>query len=85
MNVTSQTMHQTLIDIYFDLIEPLVPAFIKSAEYEPWIFSLMGSALIGLAGILPLIIIPVDTAVKGSKSKDNVRKYYTAIFHVHSP
>lgn len=76
MNVTSQTMHQTLIDIYFDLIEPLVPAFIKSADYEPWIFSIMGSALIGLAGILPLIIIPVDTAQnnKDPKSKENDRE-----------
>lgn len=67
MNVTSQTMDQTLIRLYFDLIEPLVPAFIKSAEYEPWVFSLMGSALIGLAGILPLIIIPVDTATNNKK------------------
>lgn len=76
MNVTGQTMDQTLIKIYFDVIEPLVPSFIKSAEYEPWIFSLLGSALIGLAGILPLVIIPVNTAV-GNKDglPDSDRKY----------
>lgn len=78
MNVTNLTMDQTLIKLYYDVIEPLVPAFIKSADYEPWVFSLMGSALIGLAGILPLIIIPDSTVAnknKDPKSKENDRKY----------
>jgi len=36
-------------------------------EYVPWVFSLLGSALIGLSGILPLIIIPSN---EGGDSKD---------------
>lgn len=41
----------TLIDLY-------LPDYIRSFHYVPWIFSLLGSALIGLSGILPLVIIP---------------------------
>lgn len=29
-------------------------------EYQPWFFSLLGSAMVGLSGILPLYIIPID-------------------------
>ncbi len=39
-------------------------------DYEPWIMSVMGSVLVGLSGILPLLIIPVDdtaTLKNGSK------------------
>ncbi|KAG8036357.1 hypothetical protein G9C98_003679 [Cotesia typhae] len=29
-------------------------------EYQPWIFSLLGSAMVGLSGVFPLFIIPID-------------------------
>lgn len=40
------------------LLELYIPEYIRTIEYVPWVFSLLGSALIGLSGILPLIIIP---------------------------
>jgi hypothetical protein len=46
------------IDALTAVLDLYVPEYIRSIEYVPWVFSLLGSALIGLSGILPLIIIP---------------------------
>uniref|UniRef100_A0A336LUY9 CSON005014 protein n=1 Tax=Culicoides sonorensis TaxID=179676 RepID=A0A336LUY9_CULSO len=74
MNQTPQTetMDQTIGYIYREMIEPFVPEFITNIGYVPWMFSLMGSALVGLAGILPLLVIPVDQTgnVKENEIKD---------------
>ncbi|XP_076246016.1 zinc transporter Zip99C isoform X2 [Calliopsis andreniformis] len=29
-------------------------------EYTPWLFSLLGSTMIGLTGIFPLLVVPID-------------------------
>lgn len=50
MNSSMDTI-ATLIDLY-------IPDYVRTFHYVPWVFSLFGSALIGLSGILPLIIIP---------------------------
>lgn len=34
----------------------LLPTF----EYHPWLFSVLGSTLIGLSGVLPLFVIPIE-------------------------
>ncbi|KAF7990879.1 hypothetical protein HCN44_000684 [Aphidius gifuensis] len=34
--------------------------FINYFEYQPWIFSMLGSAIVGLSGVFPLLIIPID-------------------------
>ena len=31
-------------------------------EYQPWLFSLLGSAMVGLSGVFPLLVIPIDEA-----------------------
>ncbi|XP_011505595.1 PREDICTED: zinc transporter ZIP13 isoform X2 [Ceratosolen solmsi marchali] len=31
-------------------------------EYRPWLFSLLGSAMVGLSGVFPLLVIPIDEA-----------------------
>lgn len=31
-------------------------------EYQPWFFSLLGSAMVGLSGVFPLLVIPIDEA-----------------------
>lgn len=50
MNESMDTL-TVLLDLY-------VPEYLRQIHYVPWIFSLIGSALIGLSGILPLLIIP---------------------------
>lgn len=32
-------------------------------EYHPWVLSAIGSVVVGLSGILPLLVIPVETGV----------------------
>lgn len=75
MNQTPQTetMDETIGYIYREMIEPFVPEFVTSIGYVPWMFSLIGSALVGLAGILPLLVIPVDAGVD-VKDSDKDRK-----------
>jgi hypothetical protein len=34
----------------------LLPSF----EYHPWLFSVIGSAVIGLSGVFPLLVIPIE-------------------------
>ncbi|XP_034937266.1 zinc transporter ZIP13 homolog [Chelonus insularis] len=29
-------------------------------EYQPWIFSILGSTMVGLSGVLPLFVIPIE-------------------------
>ncbi|KAL7298812.1 hypothetical protein TKK_0008553 [Trichogramma kaykai] len=31
-------------------------------EYRPWLFSIMGSVMVGLSGVFPLLVIPIDEA-----------------------
>lgn len=53
------------------LLDLYVPEYLRQIHYVPWVFSLIGSALIGLSGILPLLIIP---SVEEGKEIKN-RKY----------
>lgn len=52
------------------LLESFVPEYIRTITYVPWVFSLLGSALIGLSGILPLIIIPSNATGKDKEIKN---------------
>lgn len=73
MNTTlSPAMDETLRYIYFEVIDRYTPEYIKTIEFEytPWVFSLLGSIVIGLSGIFPLLIIPSGTTDIGD------RKYY---------
>lgn len=64
MNESMDTL-TVLLDLY-------VPEYLRQIHYVPWVFSLIGSALIGLSGILPLLIIP---SVEEGKEIKN-REYY---------
>ncbi|CAG9118980.1 unnamed protein product [Plutella xylostella] len=35
-------------------------SFIEELDEHPWLFSALASMLVGLSGILPLLIIPID-------------------------
>lgn len=37
-----------------------VAKYIFAYEYCPWLFSLLGSICVGLCGVFPLLIIPID-------------------------
>lgn len=64
-------MDETLQYIYAEVIERFLPEYISSIEFEytPWVFSIIGAALIGLSGILPLLVIPIDAEGKDFKDR----------------
>lgn len=68
MNISTSFLDDQIVYLYTQLVHSYMPDFVKSFEYTPWVFSLLGSAVIGLAGILPLIIIPTH---EDSKDKNN--------------
>jgi hypothetical protein len=37
-----------------------VISILRNSEYHPWLFSMIGSAIIGLSGVLPLLVIPIE-------------------------
>jgi len=45
-----------------------VSNYLTAYAYSPWLFSLLGSICVGLCGVFPLLIIPVDDAGEGLKS-----------------
>lgn len=63
MNTTS-AFDDNLVQLYTHLVKNYMPEFLTAFEYTPWVFSLLGSVVIGLSGILPLIIIPTNEKLK---------------------
>ncbi|CAH1154059.1 unnamed protein product [Phaedon cochleariae] len=45
---------------YKEVIKDLVPEWICTLEYIPWLWAMFGSLLVGLSGVLPLLVIPID-------------------------
>lgn len=73
----SPLLEKTFQQIYVEIIEKftLNHENIFEFEYRPWIFSVLGSIAIALMGVLPMLIIPVDTG--GTDYSD--RKYWFRI------
>lgn len=42
-----------------EFVVPMV-SVLRSFEYHPWVFAVIGSTLVGLSGILPLLVIPIE-------------------------
>ncbi|XP_012261346.2 zinc transporter ZIP13 homolog [Athalia rosae] len=57
----------TNVGILYDLVSDEIWAPWNAAlnyfEYQPWFFSLLGSLMVGLSGVFPLLIIPIDQGV----------------------
>ncbi|KAJ9597936.1 hypothetical protein L9F63_011223, partial [Diploptera punctata] len=41
-----------------EFVVPVV-SMLPNFEYHPWVFAVIGSTLIGLSGVLPLLVIPI--------------------------
>lgn len=70
MNSTLELLEGQLGPIYHHMLEHYLPEFCKQLEYKPWVFSLLGSMIIGMSGILPLIIIPTDETLEAQGYRD---------------
>lgn len=44
------------------MLEEFVPEWVvvHTVDYMPWMWAMFGSILVGLSGILPLLVIPID-------------------------
>jgi len=76
MNISTPFMDETFKYIYNEVFEYYVPEYFKDIGYTPWVFSLLGSALIGLSGILPLFVIPIETGDKNSEFNRKLILFY---------
>lgn len=79
MNASSSFFDEHFGMIYANLVNQYVPEYIKSMEYTPWVFSLLGSVVIGLSGIFPLIIIPSDDKLAKEGYKDPAESKFLRI------
>ncbi|KAG5893532.1 hypothetical protein JTB14_006067 [Gonioctena quinquepunctata] len=43
-----------------EIIKEFVPEWVCTLEYIPWLWAMFGSILVGLSGVLPLLVIPID-------------------------
>nr|XP_023017507.1 zinc transporter ZIP13 homolog [Leptinotarsa decemlineata] len=43
-----------------EIVKEFVPGWICTLEYIPWLWAIFGSILVGLSGVLPLLVIPID-------------------------
>lgn len=57
---TLETNSSNIDNSYQEIIRELVPRWICAMEYIPWLWAMFGSILVGLSGVLPLLVIPID-------------------------
>ncbi|XP_065355461.1 zinc transporter ZIP13 homolog [Calliphora vicina] len=60
MYSTAEFFYDHIVMLYTHLVNQYEPEYFKDLEYTPWVFSLLGSVVIGLSSILPFLIIPTD-------------------------
>nr|CAD7588359.1 unnamed protein product [Timema genevievae] len=53
-----------------DTLFTIVTSMLPNVEYHPWVFSMIGSTLIGLSGVFPLLVIPIE---EGANLKNGVK------------
>ncbi|KAK9501838.1 hypothetical protein O3M35_012492 [Rhynocoris fuscipes] len=53
-------------DIWFQNLILTVNPF-SNLDYNPWLGSVIGSIIVGLSGIFPLLVIPIDGAANFTK------------------
>ncbi|KAK2727682.1 zinc transporter ZIP13-like isoform X1 [Artemia franciscana] len=46
----------------------------EMSYYQPWIFSIAASLIVGLSGVLPMLVIPMESGVKLKNPGNNSRK-----------
>jgi hypothetical protein len=70
----------------FETFQKFLPedstSFLAYNTYHPWILSVAGAIVVGLSGIVPFIIIPLDATdswTSGSKYYLRINMYYCAL------
>lgn len=57
----SDSVNSSFTCLYQEIMFDMLPSwFLMSTENVSWICAIFGSILVGLSGILPLLVIPID-------------------------
>jgi hypothetical protein len=57
---TEWSVYKTFLIDYIPDSWIAVMSLLPSFENHPWLFSMIGSAVIGLSGVFPLLVIPIE-------------------------
>ncbi|XP_015120293.1 zinc transporter ZIP13 homolog [Diachasma alloeum] len=57
------TSMEVLVESVRDEVWGQWDEFVNYFEYQPWFFSLLGSVMVGLSGVFPLLVIPIEDGV----------------------
>ncbi|XP_044742784.1 zinc transporter ZIP13 homolog [Chrysoperla carnea] len=63
INCTVMVDENNIAFVYNDMVQHLVANLTMGIDYNPWIFAALGSTLIGLSGVFPLLIISIDDGI----------------------
>ncbi|CAH0554714.1 unnamed protein product [Brassicogethes aeneus] len=71
--ICATEINNTLPDSSYlkEIMMDFVPPWVLTMGYIPWIWAVFGSLLVGLSGVLPLIVIPIDESddlIKGASA-----------------
>lgn len=50
--------YRTIINQFYTM--DMLTSVLPTMNYEPWVWSLIGSIIVGLSGIFPLLVIPIE-------------------------
>ncbi|CAH1099346.1 unnamed protein product [Psylliodes chrysocephalus] len=65
-------------DSYKELVKDFVPEWVCALEYVPWCWAIFGAILVGLSGVLPLLVIPLDQS-ENLKQGDSANRLKTLL------
>ena len=57
---TDWSVYKILMTQYVPEFAVPVVSMLPNFDYHPWVFAVIGSTLIGLSGVLPLLVIPIE-------------------------
>lgn len=75
-------VNSTVLDVlyYKEAMLELVPPWILAIGYIPWVGAMIGSLLVGLSGVLPLLVIPIDQTDDLRQGGQKLRFYLCWMF-----
>lgn len=74
INEFSNSSDSDIWQSYYNLL------YFQRLSYNPWVGSVIGSILVGLSGIFPLLVIPIDGGASITKGGEFNCIFYFFIF-----
>ncbi|XP_044272236.1 zinc transporter ZIP13 homolog [Tribolium madens] len=75
---TTMNLLELVTGLHGALFDGVAPGWLFSMDYMPWLWAMIGSVLVGLSGVLPLLVIPIDQT-DNLKHGDSANKLKTLL------